>query len=298
MKKWLTNTFDFSKREYNGLLFLLLLTFLISIAPYLYEYYKKENPINEEETAILQELAVIDRYQRKKYYGNIQNEAEASTKRKIIYQPFNPNLATEKEWQQLGLSPKQAQSIVNYIKKGGRFYRPEDLKKMYVISPKKYEELLPYVVIEKKEQKKDGFSTSPYVKKAPVLVNINMADTIQLTDIRGIGPAFARRIARYRERLGGFYNKEQLLEVYGIDTLKFMQIKDQIVLNPSDIKKINVNTADFEDFKRHPYLNFKQMNAIIQYRKQHGDYKNSADLNKILILTPEIIQKIAPYLDF
>lgn len=298
MKNWLINNFGFSKREYNGLLYLVIIIILVTLAPYLYQYYfSRSSAQSTNEKLALEKLVLVDRYNKKKY-NNTRNEIEnASEKRPIHYFEFNPNTITEKEWQQFGLSYKQAISIVNYVKKGGKFYKPEDLKKIYTISPEKYEALLPYVSIPQIEQF-DKKSTFAYTKQAPVIVEINAADTLELDKIKGVGPAFARRIVKYRERLGGFYNKEQLFEVFGVDTAKFNEIKDQIKIDMEGIVKLNINTVEFDDLKRHPYLTFKQMNTIIQYRKQHGPYKSIADLNKVLILKPETIQKIAPYLSF
>jgi competence ComEA-like helix-hairpin-helix protein len=98
--------------------------------------------------------------------------------------------------------------------------------------------------------------------------------------------------------LGGFYKLEQLQEVYGIDSLKFSQIKDQIRVDADLIQKINVNTATFEQFKKQPYLSYKQINALIQYRRQHGNFKTIDDLKKIVVLNEEIIRKIEPYFAF
>ncbi|RZL34282.1 MAG: helix-hairpin-helix domain-containing protein [Pedobacter sp.] len=64
------------------------------------------------------------------------------------------------------------------------------------------------------------------------------------------------------------------------------------------MRSININTADFNALKTSPYLSYKQINAIIQYRKQHGNYSSIDDLRKILILTPQVIDKVAPYLVF
>lgn len=298
MKNWLINHYGFSKRSLNGLLVLLLLIVLTIFAPIIYRYYFLKPPsIDTNEMQALQRLELVDRY-AKRNYKNTRSEIEDLASRPLVhYQTFDPNLIDEKMWQQFGLSYKQAMSIVNYVKKGGRFYKPEDLKKMYTISPKKYEALLPYVSIasSKPFEKK---TITPYPKKEPVMVEINTADTLALDKIKGIGIAFAKRIVKYRERLGGFYRKEQLFEVFGIDTPKFNEIKDQIRIEVEAIRKLNINTAEFEDLKKHPYLSFKQMNAIIQYRKQHGPYKSIADLNKVLILNPETIQRIAPYLSF
>jgi len=298
MKSWLINNFEFSKRAYNGLLYLVIIIILITFAPYLYRYYLEINLAQDNgENLVIEQLVLVDRNHQKKYDYTRNDIEDATVKRSVNYFKFNPNIITEKEWQQFGLSYKQAMAIVNYVKKGGRFNKPEDLKRMYTISPEKYEALLPYVSIPKNEALVDR-PTFAYPKKEIVIVEINAADTLALDKINGIGPAFARRIVKYRERLGGFHHKEQLLEVFGVDTTKFNEIKDQVIVDPKSVVKLHINTVTFDDLKRHPYLTFKQMNAIIQYRTQHGAYKNVSDLSKVLILKPETIQKIAPYLSF
>lgn len=88
------------------------------------------------------------------------------------------------------------------------------------------------------------------------------------------------------------------MEVFGLDSLKYNEIKDQVEIDVSGIKKINVNTAGFEDFKNHPYIRYKQVNALIQYRKQHGNYSNIADLNKVAVFSQETIDRLAAYLEF
>ena len=139
-----------------------------------------------------------------------------------------------------------------------------------------------------------------YTKKAAPgeIIEINTADSARLTMIRGIGPSFARRITRYRERLGGFYNKEQLKEVFGIDAAKYAEIEEGIAVDGRHIIKLNVNTATFDQLRRFPYLSFKQMNAILEYHNQHGDYESVADLKNIAILDDRILRKIEPYLVF
>lgn len=138
-----------------------------------------------------------------------------------------------------------------------------------------------------------------YKKAAPgVVVELNTADTAQLTTLPGIGASFARRIVSYRNHLGGFYSKEQLKEVYGLDADKYAGLQAQIKVDASRIKKIPINKATFDDLKYFPYLSFKQMNAIIQFREQHGDYTSIVDMKNIAILNDEILRKIEPYLAF
>jgi competence ComEA-like helix-hairpin-helix protein len=144
-------------------------------------------------------------------------------------------------------------------------------------------------------------NTTPiiYKKAAPgIIIEINTADSAKLTELHGIGPAFARRIISYRDRLGGFYNKEQLREVFGIDAEKYNELQVQVKVDASKIKRININKVNFDGLSHFPYLSYKQMNAIIQFREQHGDYEKLADMKNIAILNDEILRKIEPYLAF
>ena len=290
--------FSFSKREFNGLLILVTLVAFISLLPYLLEDRWRVAEQSAGDRKAIQELTMMMAEEQSDWRNN---KADADrTKRPILFK-FDPNLISAAQWQQLGLSPKQAAAIMNYRSRGGKFYKPEDLKKMYTISAALYEELLPYVQIT-------GSSDSTYItryklparitKTAALLIALNTADTLELDKIKGIGPAFARRIVSYRDRLGGFYKKEQLLEVFGLDSLKFQEIKDQVYVDEAKVVKVNLNTAVYETLKNHPYLRSKQINAILQYRKQHGNYSNIADLKKVAILSATDVERLEPYFSF
>ncbi|MCY1530077.1 comEA protein [compost metagenome] len=292
VKIWLNNYFSFTKREFDGLLVLAVLIALISVAPYPYAwFFSKQQMANELELQAIQKLTLrADKQDHRVHTPQVVHTS--------LFE-FDPNQISLREWQELGLSAKQAQSIINYRNKGGKFYRPEDLKKMYTISSQMYKRLYPYIVIETKSV---AMSPTLAVKadwdKKPTMVNVNLADSAMLDGIKGIGPVFASRILKYRKRLGGFYQKEQLREVYGIDSAKYEEIKTQILIDASVIVKININTANFDDLRQHPYLKFKEINAIIQYRKQHGNYGDIDDLKKVLILSPQTMMALKPYLIF
>lgn len=302
IKNRLNKYFGFTKREYNALLAVMLILLIISILPYFLEKINRDLvPTNNAEKVAIQKLILIDKQYKNKRYAIRDQVENLETATNTTLFAFDPNLINLSQWQKLGLSAKQAQAIINYTSKGGKFYKPQDLQKMYTISPKKYKQLEPYIQIEHSSltYNKPNFTAQPaYAKKEPIIIEINNADTLQLDKIKGIGAAFAKRIINYREKVGGFYKKEQLLEVYGLDSLKYNEIKNQITVNPNGIRKININTAEFDDLKTNPYLKYKQINAIIQYRKQHGKYNTIDDLKKILILTPQNISNLTPYLIF
>lgn len=174
-------------------------------------------------------------------------------------------------------------------------------RKDTTINTKDFDNALAVLDKAKKSQAGDqpDNNTIYYKKAVPgVVIELNTADTAQLTTLPGIGGSFAKRIVGYRNHLGGFYSKEQLKEVYGIDEEKYAGLQAQIKVDASRIKKIAINKADFDDLKYFPYLTFKQMNAIIRFREQHGDYSSIGDMRNIAILDDEILRKIEPYLVF
>jgi competence protein ComEA len=134
--------------------------------------------------------------------------------------------------------------------------------------------------------------------KPGATIELNAADSAQLTRVHGIGASFAIRIVRYRNRIGGFYKKDQLKEVYGLDSAKYTEIKDQLTVNPSAVVKININTISFASLRQSPYLSYKQASAIIEYRNQHGKYNSMEDVSNVAIITPETLRQIEPYLKF
>jgi competence protein ComEA len=333
MRKWLNNYFDFTKSEFNGLLVLIVLIALVTAAPYAYalvgkDEYRKEDDlvlkqlILKNEDGVVAEKASNESEKSPRFHksDNLTTRALSVSKRGSFFY-FDPNQINQADWVRLGLSEKQAAAIIRYVEKGGQFRQVEDLKKMYTISTEKYLEISPYVKITKPSQSYNQppsiermpssgaslataasrFKNKPadlYAKKAAVIVEINGADSARLDEIRGIGPAFALRILSYRERLGGFASKEQLMEVFGLDSLKFSEIKGQVRVDASSIRMIDINTVTAENLKNHPYLRFKQLNAIVQYRKQHGNYTSITDLAKVVVIPAETIARLAPYLTF
>jgi competence ComEA-like helix-hairpin-helix protein len=116
--------------------------------------------------------------------------------------------------------------------------------------------------------------------------------------LNGIGNVLARRIIKYRDALGGFYDIEQIQEVYGLNYETFSKINHQIKITPNEIKKINVNIATVESLAKHPYISNKNASVVIKYRNNHGPYKNFEDFKKVKVFSEEEFEKLRPYLDY
>jgi len=219
---------------------------------------------------------------------------------------FDPNTLDEAGWRQLGLREKTIKTILNYTSKGGKFRMPEDLKRIYGLFPDEFERIQSYIrigsapVAESKEWPTDKIqevrpARFPATKK-PAAIEINTADTSDWIALPGIGSKLAHRIVLFREKLGGFYAIEQVAETFGLADSVYQQIRPLLRLEQPVVKKININTASAEDFKKHPYLKWAIVNTLIAYRKEHGPFTRLEDLKKIQSVTSELYAKISPYL--
>ena len=174
--------------------------------------------------------------------------AKQAVGRRVESFRFNPNTVSIEDLQRLGFSQRQAQAIDNYRQKGGRFRRPGDFAKSYVVSDSIYSRLEQYIDIPK--------------------LDINKADSTALLDLPGIGPWFAGRIVAYRQSLRCFSTKEQLMEIKNFDREKYDGLADLITLSPPS--PYPLWTAPEEDLARHPYISKPEAHSIVLYRNHHA----------------------------
>lgn len=124
-------------------------------------------------------------------------------------------------------------------------------------------------------------------------IELNSADSATLVQIRGIGPYYAAKIIRYRERLGGYYRTEQLKELrltyFNVDSSAHL-----FTVNPGLIRKKDLNTLTFKEVLRHPYLEYEDVKLIFNAKNKYK--KISMDtLEKRKILPVYKLKKIKPY---
>ena len=126
-------------------------------------------------------------------------------------------------------------------------------------------------------------------------LDLNASDSAELVKLPGIGPSTARKIIRYRERLGGYSDFLQLTEIEGLpdSLMKWFIITDTVPLG-----KIAVNAATLAELRRHPYIDFYQARAIVEYRQERGKIKGPEQLSFMEEFTAQDLDRLLPYLDF
>ncbi|MGK0638025.1 helix-hairpin-helix domain-containing protein [Schleiferia thermophila] len=214
-----------------------------------------------------------------------------ASRQTIKLKPFDPNQADSMELYELGFKPWQISNLLRYRSRGGKFFKKEDLRRLYGIDSIFYRTLEPYIQIAS-----DGTNKENDENTTVALTDINSADSATLVSIRGIGPTLAHRIIRYRNSLGGFVREEQLLEVYGIDSSRFEWIKPQISLDTSLIRKININTASEEQLIVHPYISPGLAREIVAFRKNFRLFQSVFEIEKLNLAKNKDLSKLYPYL--
>ncbi len=229
---------------------------------------------------------------------NYRNYAKNSfEKPKISYHNFDPNVLDLEGWKSLGFTEKQVTGIFNYRDKilKGRFKNIEDVQKCYMISPEKFAELQPYITINVEniakieEQKVENKKLEPKTNFSQT--DLNLITYKQLLEF-GFDEKSAGMLIGFRKKLGGFVNKEQVVETYDIDKDLAQKLVSIARLNPSSVTKYNLVNAPEDWLKNHPYFKYSA-DKIIYYRISEPDEKK---IWKFLKLKPEYEARMRLYL--
>lgn len=300
MRKFIEQYFTFSPAERRATIAIVLATLLVVAGLYTYRWYtyihsKPDDTYTQQVLAFAKQHAAsytepLNTQSGASYTPSADSAAtglnaspEAGNRAiNIQYFKFDPNTIGVDEWLKLGFSEKQAASIEKYKAKGGKFYKPDDLKRVYVIGEEGYNRLKPYIQIA--------------AVKETELIDLNTADSVTLEALYGIGPVLSHKIIAYRNKLGGYVAVSQLQDIELLSAETYEGIKSRLKVDVSKVHQININYAEATELKIHPYIKAPLAKAICKYRDKHGDFKNLNELKNVPDMPDSIFIKLQPYL--
>ncbi|MFA8449441.1 MAG: ComEA family DNA-binding protein [Bacteroidales bacterium] len=147
-----------------------------------------------------------------------------------------------------------------------------------------------------KKKTKNKINKRKYSRQ--LFIDLNIADSIDLCKVRGIGPYTASKIVKYRKLLGGFYSIEQLKEVYGMRTKNFKRIKSQVFTKPNSIRKLKINQDSFKIILKHPYFSYELTKEIFLHRNKHDTIYSIDELQLFYSINDSILKKVKNYIEF
>ncbi|MCE7058881.1 ComEA family DNA-binding protein [Dyadobacter sp. CY343] len=310
--------FGVSKKEARGALALILICVVLIWTPFVFRRFilplmpPSTEPLTAQKLdSIVAGIETENALKRENDRGFSTRNLESKSKKPVRLFRFDPNTASVEQLTELGIPAFLAKRIDKFRSKGGKFRKKEDLLNIYYFPSDLYQKLEGYLVLPANEnaQANTKFGESArrpnatgalpkYRTPTITAFDINTADTTQLVRLKGIGTKLSLRILKFRDGLGGFHSQNQFSEIFGLDSLALAELHKYASISVP-VTKININVATAEELGRHSYLkNKKLVSIIINYRNQHGNYRNSDDLKKVKAIDEELIRKLEPYLSF
>lgn len=301
--------FSWSKKERLGVIVLSSFVFLLFFSDVFFNriYPFKDYSIHPDTLVVyrqlLDELEADLKHQNDYVESNNELDKEVSKPHRIQLKLFDPNKLDLEGWASLGFSKKQSQAIVKYREMLGGFTSKQDLHSSFVVDDEKFKELEPYIQIrindtsiDSRKEKENEQNNKIEAKEETLSIELNSTDSVALLKLFGIGPFYAGKIIAYRNQLGGYYSKDQLLEIWKFDTTKLEQIAKQIWVDTNSVRPLRVNSDSTQLLYSHPYITWNQAKAIVNYREQHGNYKSKSALSEIVLIDDSLLTKLYPYI--
>ncbi len=287
--------FTYQASELRAIRLMLFFIIVLMVATFTMDHWLKPNEFNINTYAfaidsMLELVSYKDSIEQSKKWKNYKKKSYAHSIPNRIT-PFYPDTLSKEGWMKLGLTEKQADVILSIRQKKGGFHSENDLSNIQILH-QFFPAIQPFLKFDTLYQA----STVTKQKKEYAMIEINTALPQNLIELPGIGEKLANRIVLYRENLGGFYNIEQLKDMFGMPETTFVQIRPYLMIEKIELKQLQVNYASKQELSMHPYIDFKIASSIVNYRNAHGNFKDVHDLLKFGLVEQKQYDKIAPYL--
>jgi DNA uptake protein ComE-like DNA-binding protein len=217
---------------------------------------------------------------------------------------FDPNTMDSITAIRLGIPSRQVITLMRYRNKGGRFYRKEDLAKLYGLKKDLVEKLIPYVVIKNLDRnttyrKMVDYDYQKFGNRIGLVkedgnknlnewsIDINLADEKQWAAKTKLSPAIIQNIIRYKNYLGGFTNLNQIKKVYGFTEANYYLLKPHLQLGKMNKRKPNASNMSFESWKALGIFQDREIVQILRIRKEKGGHIGWKELVILFDLTEQ-----------
>ena len=218
------------------------------------------------------------------------SERRSYAKPEIRYETFRIDTATAAYLSTIGFSRRQAEVIVDYRDRCGGFYSLEEFARCYVVDREICDTLARYIIFPE-----------PAERAVSGPIEINTADSATLRSVFGIGEKSVSEILDYRQRLGGFYDLNQLAELKSVTESNFEKILTQIYCDSCNISKIDINFATRSQLEVHPYfarLAPRKLRKLFSKRQLKGGWSRIEEMIEDDIFDQKEAERLRPYLRF
>lgn len=301
-EKWDTDWLIFSRKTRRGAIVLLVLFFVIAISPRIYKLLFVSNEVTSITYKSLNDDSFKgdqDQISKKDF------EKQAEDTPTFPKDKSDPNSFNKSEWIAIGLSEKQAESLLNYKESIKGFKSFKDLENVYVLNDEIIEVLRQNVSFKKKksnlsENTEDKIVEEESEEESSIAENtavfeINTATKEDLLSISGIGPFFADKIIEQREATGGFVELEQLLSIYNFDNEKLAEVRPYLTVDKNKVTKLNLNVVTVNQLNKHPEINWDMAKSIVDLRAELGAFNSLDQLLLSVYIDSKKYRQIAPY---
>lgn len=280
--------FNFNRQQRSGIFFLLTVLVVLQLGYFGLKYYHASSSVS---------LFELDVENQKKFDSLV---LVANTSEKVSQRLFNPNYISDFKGYTLGMSPVQMDRLHQFRAQDKFVNSTEEFQKVTGVSDSLLNTFSPFFKFpDWAKNMEKATKVNPKKQSIEKVKDLNLVSANDLKRIRGIGEKLSARIIKFRDGLGGFLVNEQLYDVYGLEpevvqrTLQHFQ-----VLDPPDIKKININTADEDELTSLIYLRYNVAKSIVMYRKENGAFTSKDDLFNVPEFPMNKIDRIALYLSY
>ncbi|TRO65415.1 helix-hairpin-helix domain-containing protein [Christiangramia sabulilitoris] len=283
--KFLKSHFALTRSQQNGIFVLVILIIILQFF-LLFDPFPKSRP------------KVVDQHEIESFRKQLDSLNRVTVQRRDTVYPFNPNYLSDFKGYHIGMSPDEIDRLLAFRRKGKWVNSIEDFQKVTGISDSLLAKISPsfrFPEWVKKQKAKNQPEVA--VHGEIILMDLNTASAEDLQKINGIGEILSQRIIKYRSSIGGFVDRSQLQDVYGLspEVINSINQKFRIATKP-DIKIKNINTISASELFEIPYINQQLAKEIITYRKLHEGIKSFEELAKIDQFPSDKIDRIKLYL--